>query len=175
MPRTTLLLVLALVTVAPGVANDRPNVVFFLVDDLGWADLGCYGSTLHETPHIDRLAASGMRFTDAHAPGAVCHPSRYGLLTGRYPARTRFAVGRRAAIAQSLSARRWRGGLSRLSNSRSRQCRSILGSGMRMGHTASHRPQNVEALGRCPAWSTPMSEGVSTEPIAMTRASPMGE
>ena len=53
-------------------------------DDLGYGDLGCYGATHVRTPNIDRLAAEGRRFTDAHAASAVCSPSRYGLLTGRY-------------------------------------------------------------------------------------------
>lgn len=65
----------------------RPNIVIVLADDLGFGDLGCYGATRIKTPHLDRLAAEGMRFTDAHAPAGVCIPSRYGLLTGRYPFR----------------------------------------------------------------------------------------
>lgn len=65
----------------------RPNVVVFLVDDLGWTDLGCYGSTFYETPNIDRLAARGVRFTDAYAACPVCSPSRAALLTGKSPAR----------------------------------------------------------------------------------------
>jgi arylsulfatase A-like enzyme len=65
----------------------RPNFVFFLVDDLGWKDLGCYGSTLHDTPHLDRLAASAMRFTDAYASCPVCSPTRGSVMTGKYPAR----------------------------------------------------------------------------------------
>ena len=66
----------------------KPNVVFFLVDDLGWADVGCYGSTFHETPHIDRLAKEGMRFDNAYSTCHVCSPSRASILTGKYPART---------------------------------------------------------------------------------------
>jgi arylsulfatase A len=62
----------------------RPNVVVLLADDLGYGDVGCYGATGIKTPNIDRLAAQGMRFSDAHAPSAVCQPSRYGLLAGRY-------------------------------------------------------------------------------------------
>lgn len=69
-----------------GNARQTPNVVLFLVDDLGWADLGCYGNKFHETPHIDRLARQGMRFTDAYAACPVCSPTRASLLTGRYPA-----------------------------------------------------------------------------------------
>lgn len=65
-----------------------PNVVFFLVDDLGWADLSCFGSTYHESPNCDRLAAEGMRFTDAYAAGPVCSPTRVGLMTGKNPVRT---------------------------------------------------------------------------------------
>ena len=65
----------------------RPNVVVILADDLGWADLGCYGSKYHRTPHLDRLAAAGMRFTDAYAACPVCSPTRAALLTGKYPAR----------------------------------------------------------------------------------------
>lgn len=66
-----------------------PHIVILFVDDMGYGDPGSYNPDSQiPTPHIDRLAAGGMRFTDAHAPGAVCHPSRYGLLTGRYPFRT---------------------------------------------------------------------------------------
>ena len=63
------------------------NVVLILVDDLGWTDLSSYGSTYYETPNIDRLARSGMRFTNAYASSAVCSPTRAAVLTGRYPAR----------------------------------------------------------------------------------------
>ena len=64
-----------------------PNFVVVLVDDLGWTDLGCMGSTYYETPHIDRLAAEGILFTNGYAAAAVCSPTRAALLTGRYPAR----------------------------------------------------------------------------------------
>ena len=64
-----------------------PNFVFFLIDDLGWSDLGSYGSTYHLTPNIDGLADSGMRFTQAYAASPVCSPTRASLLTGRHPAR----------------------------------------------------------------------------------------
>jgi arylsulfatase A-like enzyme len=64
-----------------------PNVVFILVDDLGWMDLGCYGSSFYETPHLDRLAAAGMRFTDAYTSCPVCSPTRASIMTGKYPAR----------------------------------------------------------------------------------------
>jgi len=67
--------------------DKKPNFVFILVDDLGWIDTGCYGSKYYETPNIDRLAAEGMRFTDAYAACAVCSPTRAAVMTGRYPAR----------------------------------------------------------------------------------------
>ncbi|MCB1227873.1 MAG: sulfatase [Verrucomicrobiales bacterium] len=68
-------------------AEKPVNFVFFLVDDLGWADLGCAGSTFYETPHIDALAASGMRFTQAYAAASICSPTRASILTGRHPVR----------------------------------------------------------------------------------------
>jgi arylsulfatase A-like enzyme len=65
----------------------RPNFLFILADDLGWADLGCYGSAFHETPNIDPFAASGMKFTQAYSACPVCSPTRASIMTGRYPAR----------------------------------------------------------------------------------------
>ena len=64
----------------------RPNILFILVDDLGWTDLACCGSEFYETPNLDRLCAEGMRFTDAYAASPVCSPTRASLLTGKYPA-----------------------------------------------------------------------------------------
>lgn len=65
----------------------RPNIVVILADDLGYGDVSCYGNPGYETPHIDRLAKQGMRFTDFHSSGPVCSPTRAGLLTGRYQQR----------------------------------------------------------------------------------------
>ena len=64
-----------------------PNIILIVIDDLGWADLACYGSDFYETPHLDALAQRGVRFTDAYAACPVCSPTRASLLTGRYPAR----------------------------------------------------------------------------------------
>jgi len=64
----------------------KPNIVFILIDDMGWRDLTCYGSTFYETPHIDRLLTDGMHFTDAYAACPVCSPTRASILTGKYPA-----------------------------------------------------------------------------------------
>lgn len=78
-----------------------PNIVFILADDMGYGDPRCYNpESKIATPHIDSLARDGMRFTDAHAPGPWCIPSRYGLLTGQYPMRAKFAVNKRASIAE---------------------------------------------------------------------------
>ena len=74
-------------------AESRPNIVLINADDLGYGDVGCYGATLLRTPNIDALAAAGRRFTDAHTASAVCSPSRYGLLTGRYNWRTALQAG----------------------------------------------------------------------------------
>lgn len=77
----------------------QPNVVFFLVDDLGYMDIGANNpNTFYETPNVDRLAASGMRFTNGYAANPVCSPTRYSIMTGRYPSRvdaTNFFSGKR--------------------------------------------------------------------------------
>lgn len=65
----------------------QPNFVFILVDDLGWTDLGSFGSTFYDTPNIDQLTASGMKFTNAYAACPVCSPTRASIMTGKYPAR----------------------------------------------------------------------------------------
>jgi arylsulfatase A-like enzyme len=65
----------------------KPNIIFILADDLGWAELGCYGNKFNETPNLDKLASQGMRFTQAYASAPVCSPYRAALMTGRYPAR----------------------------------------------------------------------------------------
>lgn len=70
-----------------GQTNPRPNIVLIMADDLGYGSLGCYGGAEFKTPNIDRLAASGMRFTDFHSNGVMCTPTRAALLTGRYPQR----------------------------------------------------------------------------------------
>jgi arylsulfatase A-like enzyme len=72
---------------AAAAAPPKVNIVFILIDDLGWADVGCFGSKYYETPNIDRLAAQGMRFTDAYAACPVCSPTRASIMTGKYPAR----------------------------------------------------------------------------------------
>ena len=84
----TCLAVLALTCTSSGreARPARPNVVFVLADDLGWRDLGCYGSTFYETPNIDRLAAGGIRFTNAYAACCACSPTRASIMAGCYPA-----------------------------------------------------------------------------------------
>lgn len=89
---------LSLSAVTTGLAQ-KPNVVLFLIDDLGWNDLGCQGSEYFRTPHINQLASKGLRFTDAYAACAVCSPTRASLLAGKYPARL--------LLTQWLPAGRW--------------------------------------------------------------------
>ena len=72
---------------AAAAAPSRPNIIFILIDDMGWMDVGCDGGTFHETPNIDRLAAQGVRFTNGYAACPVCSPTRASILTGKYPAR----------------------------------------------------------------------------------------
>ena len=80
-------------------SQDRPNIIIILADDMGYGDPG--SNNPHSripTPHIDSIAAAGMRFTDAHAPGPLCHMSRYGLMTGEYPFRTDVSLWRRQPL-----------------------------------------------------------------------------
>ena len=68
---------------------EKPNIVYIMADDMGYGDVGCYGATKIPTPNMDRLAEQGIKFLDAHSPSAVCTPSRYSVITGRYCWRTR--------------------------------------------------------------------------------------
>ncbi|HVF87819.1 MAG TPA: sulfatase [Pyrinomonadaceae bacterium] len=89
----------------PPAKRRRPNFVLIVTDDMGWADLGVYGSAFHQTPNINALAARGVRFTDAYAAAPVCSPSRASLLTGKYPARlqlTDWLPGRTDRPSQKL-------------------------------------------------------------------------
>lgn len=78
-------LIIALFAFAVANAQQKPNVIFILADDLGYGDLGCYGAGKIKTPNIDQLALQGLRFTDGHCTYATCTPSRYALMTGQYP------------------------------------------------------------------------------------------
>lgn len=87
------------------VGQNPPNIVLIVADDLGWADLSCYGPSLWQTPNLDRLAQQGMRFTDSYAASCVCSPTRAALMTGRHPARlhlTTFLPGRKDMPTQKL-------------------------------------------------------------------------
>src|SRR5262249_16834618 len=77
----------ALLLLGAAASEEKPNIVFILIDDLGVTDLGCTGSAFYETPNIDRLAARGMTFSNAYSACTVCSPTRASLLTGKYPAR----------------------------------------------------------------------------------------
>jgi len=82
-----LLVVPAVLPAAESSPAPKPNVIVILTDDMGWTDLGCFGSKFYQTPNIDRLCGQGMRFTDAYSACTVCSPSRASILTGQYPAR----------------------------------------------------------------------------------------
>lgn len=91
-PAILLLLSLSLLPLSAPAQNEptsppKPNLILILCDDLGHGDLACYGNPTHKTPHLDRLATEGVRFTNFYAAGAQCSPSRAGMLTGRYPIR----------------------------------------------------------------------------------------
>jgi arylsulfatase A-like enzyme len=84
------LIVLVTLLCRPSLAAEptKPNIVFIMADDLGWRDIGCFGSTFHRTPHLDELAVRGVKFTQAYASNPLCSPTRSSVLTGLYPART---------------------------------------------------------------------------------------
>jgi arylsulfatase A-like enzyme len=90
----------------PAAAAERPNFIVILVDDLGWADVGCYASSLQQTPHIDQLAKDGIRFTNGYSAAPICSPTRAALLTGQDPARlhlTDWLPGRKDMPSQKLA------------------------------------------------------------------------
>lgn len=78
---------IGLITIATTLASEKPNIIIIFADDLGYGDLGCYGSKKNPTPALDQMAAEGFRATDLNVPANVCSPSRSSLLTGRYPMR----------------------------------------------------------------------------------------
>ncbi|NNE91918.1 MAG: sulfatase [Verrucomicrobiales bacterium] len=89
-PARIFLPLFAAASLTSAVADDRPNILFILADDLGWRDLACYGNKFYETPNLDRLSEEGMRFTQAYAPAPICSASRAAFLTGKTPARLGF-------------------------------------------------------------------------------------
>ena len=97
----TSILVVTLFSAATASEEKQPNVIFIFADDLGYGDLSCYGATHVNTPNIDKLAADGRKFTDAHSASAVCTPSRYALLTGEYPLRANGGKGIWGPLSES--------------------------------------------------------------------------
>ena len=73
---------------ADAIQPGKPNILFIMADDFGWTDLGCYGSKYHQTPNLDKIAARGVKFTQAYAANPLCSPTRSSVLTGLWPART---------------------------------------------------------------------------------------
>ena len=89
----------------------KPNIIFILADDLGYMDLGCYGNPYNETPHLNKLANGGVRFTQAYAASTVCSPSRAAIMTGLHPARlklTNFLIGNRTEADSPLLPAQWK-------------------------------------------------------------------
>src|SRR5574339_669715 len=106
-PLPLFLLALAALSFAPARAATPParppNVIFILIDDWGWTDGACFGSKFYETPNFDRLAAEGMKFTQAYSACTVCSPTRAAVMTGKYPARlhiTDWIAGHRRPYAK---------------------------------------------------------------------------
>ena len=93
--KAAILLFACFVSFSSTPADEKPNIVIIMADDWGYGSAGCYGApeSLIKTPAIDKIASEGMRFTDASTPSSVCSPTRYGLLMGRYPWRTRLRTG----------------------------------------------------------------------------------
>ena len=77
--------------------SESPNIILIFVDDMGYGDLGCYGSRMNRTPNLDRMAAEGQRWTSFYSSGSVCVPSRRGLMSGRHPA----LMGKQSALVHS--------------------------------------------------------------------------
>ena len=93
-PMRFLPMLLTVIAAGAAVAVERPNIVLVLADDLGYGDVSCYNpAAKFKTPHVDRLATQGTRFTDVHTPTSVCTPTRYGILTGRHSWRTKLQRG----------------------------------------------------------------------------------
>jgi arylsulfatase A-like enzyme len=91
--RSILILFLLLASLLCQAADRPPNVIFILMDDMGYSDVSCYGATKVRTPHIDRMAAEGLKFTDFHTAASICSPSRAAFLTGAYPQRAGLYMG----------------------------------------------------------------------------------
>ena len=91
-------IVIFLAAFFPTARGEATNVVLIVADDLGWADLACYGADLHETPRLDSLAAEGVRFTQGYAAAAICSPTRASIMTGQYPARIGMTIWHEGAL-----------------------------------------------------------------------------
>ena len=105
------ILLVASLSAAHAASPAKPNILIFYVDDMGWAQPGCYGGKMAPTPNIDALAAGGVRFTDGYSSGCICSPGRVGMLTGRYQARTGHdanpgKAGRELLLAETTMAQR---------------------------------------------------------------------
>ena len=121
--------------------TDQPNIIFIYLDDLGYGDVTCYNpdSKIH-TPHMDRLAKEGMLFTDAHTPAAICGPSRYGLMTGRYPWRRGKGGTGNGPKFRDLFIEKGRTTLASLLQSKNYNCAQIGKWGIRHNYSGAVKP-----------------------------------
>src|SRR4030088_3194279 len=101
MRRRDFLTGLAVTALSAQTPPSHPNIIFILADDLGYGDLGCYGQKRIQTPNIDRLAAEGLRFTQAYAGDTVCAPSRCSLMTGKHTGHCRIRGNRKVSLEAS--------------------------------------------------------------------------
>ena len=102
-PKQIFMVLTLLACVSAAGAGKRPNVILVMTDDQGYGDLGCYGSGTVRTPYIDRLAAEGVRMDQFYATAPLCSPSRAGLLSGRYPIRTRLSLTGPMVVARDIA------------------------------------------------------------------------
>ena len=101
---------LILISCKKSIENQTPNVIIIIADDLGWSQIGCYGSNFYETPNIDKLSKSGIRFSNAYSAASICSPTRAAIMTGKYPARidlTDFIPGNFPKNKPLLSPENW--------------------------------------------------------------------
>ncbi len=175
----SLVIVLLLITALSSVSfsqqpppAERPNIVVLLADDLGWTGLHCFGSDLYETPNLDALAASGVKFTDAYAACTVCSPTRASIMTGLYPARLRltdFIAGQDRPFAK-LRIPNW---TKQLRSQQTTIAEVLQDAGYRTGHIGKW---HLEAKGPSSAETGPTAQGfdVSHEKPAAARGYILG-
>ncbi len=149
------LLIAAGIFVLPARAAEQPNLVLLLADDLGWTGLNCFGSDFYETPHLDALAAEGIKFTHAYSACTVCSPTRASIMTGMYPARLRltdFIAGQNRPFAK-MKIPDWTKGLD---SNHTTIAEKLKAAGYRTGHIGKW---HLAAKGEAAAGTEPTDQG----------------